>query len=1001
MVSSWLLSCNIAWMENMLCPELIGRSAELSALTAALDATDGGHGGVVFVTGDDGVGKSRLARSLCSQAAERGYEVMTGRGTQSAVPVPYRPVTEALLGAARAGIVPTTPDMPVISNYRAALGSLVPEWRRPGDDHAHVSAVVVAEALLRILARPGGPGGLIALEDLHWADPESLAIVEYLADNIESARVLVAVTLRNSVPSDCLGLMQALAARRVATSVVVPRLSQQDVRAMAAACLGADELPATVDRLLADCDGLPFAVEEILAAAVSSGELVCGPAGWRIDSDVSTGVPDSIAGSVRSRLASLGPATTDLIVSAAVLGRQFDWTLLARVAGATEQEALHAVQRACEVQLIEPATSDARTFKFRHSLTREAILSDLMPPDLAGRAAAAVASIELAQPGLPGPWCELVADLLAHAGQPADAARLQIIAARRALQKGAVSSAIAVLAGARRCLSEPAVDEPMMALQADEVLLDALAQAGDANQLMPLATDLISRLAAAGADPRRMALVRLRAASTRPEDNPSAAAAHLATAADIADRLEDDELQARIDAVAAQNALSGGDLDLAVCLARRALSTARAAGLSGWAAEVAMQSLEVSGRAERVRDMSAARKAFEQSRQLADTHDGLGIWRIRSRHELATLDMLTDGSDARLAEVRELARDAGATCVGTVIDLQLANLWSLGTDLDRAMAAAEQCQRSATQIKAPRNEAMALCLQAIIAALRGDRTRLESAAGRAEAILPGDQEVLSATWGQARVLAALFRDDLPRALKADATAAEHMQGAILAPLGYSATQAPLLSARRALGVHALVQAVAGRDGPGAIAQARAAGTDASWNAGCLAYAQAVLAGRAGDVARATALADDGAMHFTPFAPWWNHLARRLVVKDALRQGWGEPVAWMRAAASDFDASSHDRLASACRGVLRRAGERVPRCGRGNAEVPADMRKLGVTSREMDVFSLVAAGSSNSAIAEKLFISPKTVETHIASLIAKTGQSGRRELVAHAATLLMA
>ena len=71
-------------------------------------------------------------------------------------------------------------------------------------------------------------------------------------------------------------------------------------------------------------------------------------------------------------------------------------------------------------------------------------------------------------------------------------------------------------------------------------------------------------------------------------------------------------------------------------------------------------------------------------------------------------------------------------------------------------------------------------------------------------------------------------------------------------------------------------------------------------------------------------------------------------------------------------------------------------GRGRATVPAQLRTLGVTSREMDVFLLVAGGRSNADIAEKLYISPKTVDTHVASLIAKTGQRSRRELVAHAA-----
>lgn len=986
-------------MDGVLCPELIGRSAEIGGIAAALEAAAEGHGGVAFITGDEGVGKSRLAREACSLASARRFDVITGRGTQSAVPVPYRPVAEALLGAARAGIVPDTPDMPVISNYRAALGSLVPEWQRPSDSGAHVTPLIIGEAMLRMLTRPGGPGGLIVLEDLHWADPETLAIVEYLADNVSTATVLCVVTLRSNAPSACLDLMQAATARRVAIRVEVPRLTQAAVRQMAAACLRVEKVPAAVTKLLADCDGLPFAVEEILAAAVLSGELERDESGWHVDSAVSTGVPDSIAGSVRSRLGSLGPVVRKVIVSAAVLGRQFDWALLPGVAGVTESDAMDALQRACEVQLIEPAPADAGFFRFRHSLTRTSILSDMMPPDLASRAAAAAAAIELAHPGLPGSWCELAAELRVLAGQPVQAARLLVTAARRALRRGAVTSARVVLGDARTLLAESAVDEPMLGIEVDEVLLEACMLAGDSKQLAPLAADLIVRLEAAHADPRRIALVRLRAASTRPEDNPSAAAGHLAAAADIADRLHDAELAGRIDAVAAQNALAAGDLDLAGELAQRALDTAEAAGLSGWAADVALESLEIAGRTHRVRDLSAARRAFERSRQIAD-HTGLGIWRIRSRHELATLDMLTDGSAGPLCEVRELAYDAGTSCIGTVIDLQLANLWSLGSDLDKALDAALRCQRSAAQIKAPRMEAMALCLQANIAGVRADCDQTEAVAQQAESILPGDSELLFTTWGQSRVLAALFCDDISRALKANATATTFAKDALAAPHGYSALQAPLLSPRRALGLHALLQAVAGLDGRGALTLARTAGASVSWNAGCLAYAEAVLEGGEGHAARATALADDGAASFASFAPWWNHLARRLVATAAFRDGWGEPAAWMHEAAGEFEVSSRKQLASGCRGVLRRAGERVPRCGRGNAHVPPQMRKLGITSREMDVFLLVAGGQSNSAIAQRLYISPKTVETHVASLIAKTGKSGRCELVAHAARLVL-
>jgi DNA-binding CsgD family transcriptional regulator len=261
--------------------------------------------------------------------------------------------------------------------------------------------------------------------------------------------------------------------------------------------------------------------------------------------------------------------------------------------------------------------------------------------------------------------------------------------------------------------------------------------------------------------------------------------------------------------------------------------------------------------------------------------------------------------------------------------------------------------------------------------------------------------VLAATHGYARVLGALFRDDLTQAMRESEAAMTWARDAGTAAIRargyYSAMQSPLVGPGRAVALHALLLAARDGDVAGAIERARYIGADKGWNLGCLAYAEAAVAGQAGDVARANELAQAGAAHFAPYAPWWNHLARRLVAAHALRDGWGEPVEWMRDAAHEFDAMSHRKLAAACRGVLRRAGARVPRAGRGTAKVPPDLRRLGVTSREMDVFNLVGRGLSNAQIAGELFISPKTVETHVASLIAKTGMSGRRELVALAAS----
>jgi DNA-binding CsgD family transcriptional regulator len=971
----------------MLCPVLISRDAELRQLIGALGAAQLGQGNVVFLAGDPGVGKSRLAGELCDLAGERGFQVVSGRAVESASPLPFRPVTEALMKIARADGIP---DSAEIDDYRPALATLVPVWGQPGTDgEAEISPLILGEALIRLLslyAGPGtgGPGTVLLLEDVHWADPETLAIVHYLADNLAGKPVLCLATIRDSQPSAGLDAMRSIHARRAASVIAVPRLSAREVERLAACCLRTDEVPpALARRLLRDCDGLPFAVEEILAAAASSGEIVRGPDGWLVNDSVTTGVPASILGSVRNRLTALGPQVTNLLVAAAVIGRQFDWTLLPRLAGTTESVTLSALDRAHEVQLIEPVYAGTGMFRFRHSLTRDAIISDLLPPDLAGRSASAAAVIEDAHPGLPGVWCELAAELHRAAGHQVRAASLLLEAGRRALHQGALHSAAETLRDARQALGAESASEPMLVIAIDESLSEVLELAGDHEQLAPLAGRLIEALDAAGADPRRQALVRIRTARAGTDADHQDAAAQLQAAREIASRLDDQALASRVDAAAARCALDSGELDEAEKLARRALEVAEQAGLTGWAADVAVEALQVIGRRERARDLDAAREAFHRAYQLAGGAE-FAVRRIRALHELGTIDMLTDGATARLTEARELAHRAGAISTATLADLQLANVWSLGTDLDRAMATARRCEQAASQIRAPKVAAHAVSVQSLISGIRPDRDEAEASAERAEEIMPGDPEVLFITWGQARVTASLFSDDLTRAVE------QSVRGR-----GYAGDFA-LTAPRRAWGYYALLQAVAGPEGRSAIRQAQQAGAAVGWIQGYLAYAEAVLEGRDGRRDRAAALADEGKSSLAPFAPWWNHLARKLVAPAALQDGWGQPVAWLREANADFEATGHSRLASACRGLLRKAGARVPRSGRGEAQVPGQMRRIGVTSREMDVYLLVAQGFSNTVIAERLFISTKTVETHVASLISKTGQGGRRELVAHAA-----
>jgi DNA-binding CsgD family transcriptional regulator len=165
-------------------------------------------------------------------------------------------------------------------------------------------------------------------------------------------------------------------------------------------------------------------------------------------------------------------------------------------------------------------------------------------------------------------------------------------------------------------------------------------------------------------------------------------------------------------------------------------------------------------------------------------------------------------------------------------------------------------------------------------------------------------------------------------------------------------------------------------------------------AGLLSYAEAVMAGRAGDRDGADAAFAAGEAQLGPLVAWYRHYGRRLVAEAAIADGWGEPAAWLREAAAYFEARGDDKIAIACRGLLRDAGVPVPRQRAGDPVVPERLRALGVTGREADVLRLVARGLANREIADELVLSPRTVEKHVASLLMKTGLHRRAQLAGY-------
>ena len=951
-------SADTGRVPQVLCPVLVGRDEEARRLKAALAAAEAGRGGAVFLTGEAGIGKSRLVRETVRAAGELGLTVLVGRAVAGGVPTPFRPFAEALTSAGRAGRLPASAEL---DPFRPVLGRLVPEWRQPQATPGEESLVFLGEAVLRLLrALAPQAGCVIVLEDLHWADRESLALLEYLADNLAAEPLLCVATLRDEGPgmagTQASALASALAARGSAAVLPLARLDQAAMADMARACLDAADLPDVVHAVVAErAEGIPFLVEEVLAGLVGEGALTERDGRWRSADLATPGVPATFADAVRRRLDTVSAESRHVMGAAAVLGRRFDWALLSPVTGLAGSVVVAALRDGVGLQLI---LAERESFRFRHALTHEAVLAGLLPPERALLAGRALAAVEAAHPGLPGTWCTLAADLAGQAGDAARAGVLLLEAGRRDLAVGALASAEHTLTRAR------AMIDPAQRTSVDEALTEVFAMSGQVDRAIETGNMLLARLGPPSPRAANLHLGIARAAIAGARWAEAAASIEVARESPGADA-------AQVDACAAQVAAGRGRLEEADRLARAALRAAESAGDGEGLPEVACEALEVIGRVARQRDLEAAERAFTRAADLAGAH-GLQLWRLRALHELGTIDQLRTESVDRLQQARDLAVAQGALALTATLDLQIAAGLNKQFRADEALQAARRSADASRRFHLA-TLPMALIFMATAHAIRGEEQAMEARIAEAVALAPADQDVLGCAWGHCRATFSLLATDLGEAHARMAT------GAALLLSSPAAIAPPFL------GLWPLLGALLDRDADEAAARVRAAhGTRHLVVAALLGQADAIRAGRlgrAGDAEAAFAAAD---RQMGPLVAWYRQYARRLAAEAALADGWGEPVAWLREAAAYFAARGDDQVAAACRGLLRRAGARVPRHRAGDRELPGRLRTLGVTEREADVLRLVAQGLGNREIAERMFLSPRTVEKHVASLLAKTG-----------------
>ena len=791
--------------------QMIGRASEQVLLRDLLDQARSGHGQFLMIIGEPGVGKSMLLNTLSTYARETDVTVLSGRAVEGAGT--FRPLAEALMPPLRAG---TLPGLAELGPYRAALGRLLPDWATPSVPETSVDPILVlGEGLLRLLTALDPEGCVLLLEDLHWADAETLALLDYLSGAVAAAPLLIAATAREHPSSSALKRLIG-----AASSVIeLGRLEPGEVDEMIELS-GRSLDEAERELIRRRSEGLPLLVDELLTSVPSdSSDRGGGP--WS--------VPASFAAVVESRLESLDEPGRRVLSAAATLGVQPDWDLVPAIAGLDGGQAVNSLRGAVRAELL---IIEGSVLSWRHALTREAIWAGLLPPErsVLSRRAAHV----LLDRG--GPDQELAAaELLVEAGDSDDGAALLLRIAERELAAGALRSAESILDQVAATGRFPT------ALASDQVEL--LALTGRLDQALQIGVAALD--SATGDDHAELCLQLARVAILlRRWDDADGYVARARRPSDPRSLI-----------LLADSAHGAGRIEAAAQFAARAVELAEQTA----DAEVGCEALIVQARIVRLSDGDRAGELFRRAAELAAEH-GLKPWRVEALLGCGTVELMHDEKSPALLEARDLATDLGLLVKATSAELLLAD--------HRMVVEGPGAVQEASAFLAERGRLLQLPMFVINGQLF--RTTARAVAGDRAAVaadldnLPSESELLPEFRAQVEMLWAIVA-----AVDHDLRAAVGHLNAGVEPLLNHGSVPPL----HPFGFWVLIRTVIGDRDDEARSKLRQLGvSQRRANAGALHYADAVAAGRQGDRAGAEQAYAMGEEALTP-VPWWHRFLR--------------------------------------------------------------------------------------------------------------------------------
>ena len=361
----------------------VGREREIKELRASLEKALAGTGGLLLLSGEAGIGKTRIAEELSTYGRLRGAKVLVGRCYEGEGAPSYWPWIQALRAYAQERSVAELIDQmgagaADIAQIVSEVRDRIPDLPSPPALEPNQARFRLFDSIVRFLRNACQRQAIVlVLDDLHWSDESSLLLLQFLARELQEMRVFVIATYRDLEIDRQHPLTETLgqlSRERYCERVHVEGLVRDDVGRFVQMTAGLVPPPALVQAVYRETEGNPFFVSEVVRLLVASGEME------RAGTDASwtPRIPQSVREVVVRRLGRLSEECNRILTVASIIGREFPLAALERLTDLSEDALLEVLEEALGARVIgEEPGRDVGRFRFSHALIRETLYDGL------------------------------------------------------------------------------------------------------------------------------------------------------------------------------------------------------------------------------------------------------------------------------------------------------------------------------------------------------------------------------------------------------------------------------------------------------------------------------------------------------------------------------------------------------------------------------------------------------------------------------------------------